>query len=114
MGSNIDLRELRIRHEALKEERRSWESDWKKLAEHFLPRRCRLEGESSMTNRGGKMRKGKLDSTAFYAMRDLAAGLHGGLTSPARPWFNLTLFDQSHLSFSGAKEWLDRHSRCCF
>lgn len=105
-----DIDELRRRHDALKEERTSWEADWKKLAAHFLPRKCRLEGDTAQTNRGG-LRGEKLDSTAFYAMRDLAAGLHGGLTSPARPWFNLTLPEQDLMRASGVKIWLDEVTR---
>lgn len=108
----MNIIELRSRHEALKQERTSWEADWKKLAAHFLPRKCRLEGDTSQTNRGtGSLRGEKLDSTAFYAMRDLAAGLHGGLTSPARPWFNLAMRDQNMTRMSSVKAWLDEVTR---
>lgn len=108
MKANIN--ELRARHAALKQERLGWEADWKLLAEHFLPRRCRLEGEAEGVYKGG-LRGGKLDSTAFYAMRDLAAGLHGGLTSPARPWFNLSLQDQELARLSSVRRWLDQVTR---
>ena len=101
------LNELQQRYQALKEERQSWEKDWRLLAEHFLPRKCRMESEAeSLTNKGG-LRHNKLDSTAFYAMRDLSAGLHGGLTSPARPWFALTLQDQITSKNSKVRRWLD-------
>ena len=100
------LRDIRARHQSLKEERQSWEADWKKLAAHFLPRKCRLEQDQYRTNQGG-LRGEKLDSTGFYAMRDLAAGLHGGLTSPARPWFNLTLQNQASATSGAIKTWLD-------
>lgn len=101
------LNELQLRYQALKQERQSWEADWKKLAEHFLPRKCRLETNAmNETNKGG-LRGNKLDSTAFYAMRDLAAGLHGGLTSPARPWFALTLQAQEVAKDSLVRKWLD-------
>lgn len=100
------LTDLQQRYQALKEERQSWEKDWRLLAEHFLPRKCRLEIDASQTNKGG-LRHNKLDSTAFYAMRDLAAGLHGGLTSPARPWFALTMRDQEVAKDSAVRKWLD-------
>ncbi|MDR2161217.1 MAG: head-tail connector protein [Desulfovibrio sp.] len=106
-GPEPEVTELARRHETLLEERRSWEPDWKKLAAQFLPRKCRLESEAGAeTNRGG-LRGGTLDSTAFYAMRDLAAGLHGGMTSPARPWFSLTLQDRELAKRARIRQWLD-------
>lgn len=100
------LAELTLRHQALKQERRSWEQDWKELARHFLPRKCRLEAEAhSRTNAGG-LRGGVLDATPYYAMRDLAAGLHGGMTSPARPWFALALAAPGAAVSAGVKTWL--------
>ena len=80
----VDVKELANRREALTQERRTWEADWQLLSQHFLPRKMRsLELEGDVTNRGG-LRKDILRSTGILAMRDLAAGMHGGMTSPAR------------------------------
>ena len=103
----IDIQELSQRHEELKQDRQSWESDWKNLARHFLPRKCRLERDGVKTNEGG-IRGGTLDSTGYYAMRDLAAGLHGGMTSPARPWFKLGMTDPGLAEQGGVKRWTDQ------
>jgi len=47
-----------------------------------------------------------VDSTAHKAIRNLVAGMQGGLTSPARPWFKLVLEDKSLQEFQPVKEWL--------
>ena len=38
------------RREALLNERSTWEADWKVLAKHILPRKCRLEREGAQAN----------------------------------------------------------------
>lgn len=40
-------------------------------------------------------------------MRTLAAGMQGGMTSPVRPWFRLTLKDRDEGGESGLNAWLD-------
>ncbi len=102
----MDVTELASRREALLTKRTSWEQDWKVLAKHFLPRKCRLETEGRNANEGG-LRGGVLDSTGVLAMRDLAAGLHGGMTSPARPWFKLALEDHALSGAKPVRDWLD-------
>lgn len=98
--------ELVSRRAKLLQERVLWEHDWKILAKHFLPRKCRLETEGDQTNKGG-LRGGVLDSTGILAMRDLAAGLHGGMTSPARPWFKLALENHDLNKSKAARDWID-------
>lgn len=103
----VDVKELAIRREALTQERRTWEADWQLLAQHFLPRKMRsLELQGDETNRGG-LRKDILRNTGILAMRDLAAGMHGGMTSPARPWFRLALQDEELAAFKPVRSWLD-------
>lgn len=101
------LQELCQRHNELLKERRSWEHDWKTLARYFLPRKCRFIEQGERSNEGG-LRSGSLDSTGIYAMRDLAAGLQGGMTSPARPWFRLALEDKSLEKSRAVHLWLDK------
>ncbi len=105
--AGLDVLELARRHSALLQDRQSWEADWKSLAKHFLPRKCRvLEYDPNATNVGG-LRTDVIDSTGVYAMRDLAAGLHGGMTSPARPWFRLGLQDETLERKQAVREFLD-------
>jgi hypothetical protein len=103
----VDVLDLARRHKALAEERQSWEPDWVSCAKQLLPRKCRiLERDNTQTNRGG-LRTDIVDSTGIYSMRDLAAGMHGGMTSPARPWFRLGLQDEMLEKRSAVRDWLD-------
>lgn len=103
----MDVKELVNRREALTNERRTWEADWKLLAQHFLPRKMRsLELDGTVTNRGG-LRTDILNNTGVLSMRDLAAGMHGGMTSPARPWFRLSLQDEQMANYKPVRAWLD-------
>lgn len=101
------LQKIQGRHTGLIEVRNSWQPDWLKMAQLFLPRKCRfLETASSTTDKGG-LRSDLLDNVGVYAMRTLAAGLQGGMTSPARPWLRLTLDDPDRVKAKATKEWLD-------
>lgn len=100
------LRDLRAVHQNLLSERKSWESDWLNLSKHFLPRKMRLIESEDKTNEGG-LRSDVPDSTAILAMRVLAAGMHGGMTSPARPWFRLTVADHEKSQWGPIRAWLD-------
>jgi hypothetical protein len=100
------IRELNAHLGALKTERDTWSPDWVSLAKHFQPRKCRLlEGEDT-TNKGG-LRSDVLDGTGIRARRVLSAGMHGGMTSPARPWFRLTLSDTQLSGKANVRIWLD-------
>ncbi len=105
----------RIRHvlrrlSVLERERRSWESHWQEIGELMLPSKGNFGGGSgghSQSDREGSKRNHRIvDSTALYALRILAAGMHGGLSSPARPWFRLSLKDKTLESLQGIGLWL--------
>lgn len=88
----------------LKEERRSWEAHWREISEYILPRKGQFNREQ--TN-DGKQRGGRIvDSTATRSLRILAAGLQGGLTSPARPWFRLGLGESDAADRNDVRKWL--------
>ena len=53
------------------------------------------------------LNRGLVDATGILAMRTLAAGLQGGLTSPARPWFRLSLDDTELARSRAGQAWLD-------
>ena len=96
------------RHAALLEQRQPWEGAWRDLAGHFLPTRYR-EGDERGKD---KILNGTLvDSTGILAMRTLAAGLQGGMTSPARPWFRLGMEDEQLAQAHGVREWMDEVAR---
>lgn len=80
---------IRKRWSALKNERSSWEYHWREISEHLLPRSGLFN--TGDRNNGKKKHSAIIDSTPTRALRVLSAGLMSGMTSPARPWFRLTL-----------------------
>ena len=100
------MTEIEHRRSELVEERQSWKKDWRELSRYFLPRKCRFLEDGDRSNEGG-LQRGSLDSTGIYAMRDLAAGMHGGMTSPARPWFKLSLQNKEMEGSRDVRLWLD-------
>lgn len=95
----------------LKNERASqgWDSHWKELAEYFAPERGRyLIGNTgtSQHNDGRKKHSKIINGSSVDARRTLAGGLQGGLTSPTRPWFQLTIQDKDLAEYQPVREYL--------
>jgi hypothetical protein len=88
----------------LKLEREQWIGHWKEISDYLLPRRGRFLTDQA--NRGKKLNSYIIDSSGTFALRTLSAGLMGGLTSPARPWFRLTTEDIELREFGPVKLWL--------
>jgi hypothetical protein len=102
------LNQLNRRKAALEEERRGYLSHWQDLSDVILPRRGRalINGQYD-TIRGGKKNQRIIDSTGTIAARICASGLMSGITSPARPWFRLSLPDPKLADYAPVKLWLD-------
>lgn len=89
---------------ALETERSTWIEQFRDLSRHFAPRYGRfLETDR---NQGRKVHQYINDATPAVAARTLAAGFQGGSTSPARPWFKLSLADQELADYYPVKRWL--------
>lgn len=101
----VDVKELTRRYEALKDERSPWDTAWKDLAAHFLP--TKWQDDKGASRKRPMLNSKLVDSTGILAMRTLAAGMQGGMTSPARPWFRLTLEDDDLAKSHDARAWLD-------
>lgn len=99
---NHYLRRLKTLEEKRKH---GWEAHWRDLARHFLPRRARFLDSGDETN-SGEMRNFLETGIGIMALRILANGMQSGLTSPARPWFSLTLQNRDLAESAGAKMWL--------
>jgi len=97
--------ELDLLRSQLENERTSFESHWRDIADFIAPRRLRLT--LSDVNRGDKRNQKIIDSTATAASRTLSAGMMSNITSPARPWFKLTTPDAQLNSVPAVKSWLD-------
>jgi len=93
-------------YEVLKDERSEWEAEWRQISDFLLPGRGVYQTYS-------KPRKRKLTSTkvintvAEDALYVLASGMHGGLTSPSRPWFDLSWSTAQLNQHEALKAWLE-------
>lgn len=85
-------------------EKSSFKAHWRDLSEYILPRRSRFFTADS--NRGDKRNQKIIDSTATLAARTLRSGMMGGVTSPARPWFRLSIPDPDLFEMNSVKQWL--------
>ena len=104
----ISLRQyLGRRLSALRAERMSWWTHWQDLSDYILPRRGRFLISPNQGNRGDPRNQKIIDSSGTLAARTLASGLMAGLTSPARPWFRLTLRDPQLAQSDQVRAWLD-------
>jgi len=92
--------------EQMYEERSQQEDTWRKLSRYINPVRGRFD-EDNRTSEGRRRDYFLLDPYPMEAHGKCAAGLHSGLTSPSRPWFELGLADEELASFHTVKLWLD-------
>lgn len=99
----------RKRFSALRDEQSDWRSHWSDISQHLLPRRGKyLQGENSdQFRQGGQPKHQKIiNGSAVQALKTLAGGLQGGLTSPSRPWFQLSVADEDLAEHAPVREWL--------
>lgn len=89
----------------LKTERASWLGHWKELSTYLSPR----QGRYFVTdrNKGTRRHNAIYDNTGSRSLNVLAAGLMGGLTSPARPWFKLATADEELNKSPAVKAWMN-------
>jgi hypothetical protein len=95
---------MRIVHSQLDVEFATFRSHLEDIANHTMPRRPLFL--ISDNNRGEKKNQKIIDSTATFAARTLSAGMMGGVTSPARPWFRVSTPDPRVAELPHVKEWL--------
>jgi hypothetical protein len=101
-----DIKNMHKRWGALESDRSSWISHYKEISQYILPRSGRFFINDR--NKGQKKHNSIYDSTGTRALRVLAAGLMGGATSPARPWFRLATFDRDMMEYGPVKLWLNQ------
>ena len=98
-------RDLLILKSELKNERASFDTHYRSLADYILTRRIRLQ--TSDTNKGTRRNSKIIDNTATLAARTTRSGMMSGVTSPARPWFKLTTPDPALAEIGPVKNWLE-------
>lgn len=104
MAEDNPAQKYNKRLKALENERQKTDLLYQDIASYILPRK------GSFTKKGEPQvelySENVIDGTATRALRVLAAGMQGGLTSPARPWFRLGLVDEDLMEFGPVKDWL--------
>lgn len=88
----------------LKTERATWYPHWKELSDYLLPRSGRFFIQDR--DRGQRRHNSIYDNTGTRALRILGAGMMSGATSPARPWFRLSIADPDLAQYGPVKQWL--------
>lgn len=96
--------QMLTRNGQLKAERATWFYHWEMITMYMLPRNGRYFRQDH--NRGWRRNWAIYDNCASRALEILAAGLMGGLTSPARPWFRLGTPDPDLNKRLAVKIWL--------
>nr|DAO63089.1 MAG TPA: head to tail connecting protein [Caudoviricetes sp.] len=96
--------ELRKRLAQLKAERSPLEPLYRKLQRYILPETGRFEMPRNEDSESGY--EYIYDATATDAIDVLGAGMLGGMTSPARPWFRLTTRSPELDENGNVKRWL--------
>lgn len=95
---------------ALRNEGMLWYPAWRDISKYILPTRGFFFEQRP--NVGYEIdHKTVVDSTAESAMGTLASGMQSGLTSPSRPWFKLSLGDDTLDEMANVSYWLDDTQR---
>lgn len=109
MAEQTQKQQIITRLGQLKADRASWFAHWQDITTYLLPRNGRYFVQDH--NKGWKRHNNIYDNTGTRALRILAAGLMGGLTSPARPWFRLATSDQDLMKYEPVRLWLAQCTR---
>lgn len=105
MAELTKRQEILTRWGQLKSERSTWWQHWAEITQFITPRQGRYFAQDR--NKGQKRHNNIYDNTGSRALNVLAAGLMGGLTSPARPWFRLATADAELNKQPAVKQWLN-------
>lgn len=105
----VDIKKVRARFKDLQTQRSPYEARYRDLARYILPDSGRFEASLGPNDEGAGDRWSRIyDATATDAVGSLAAGLLGGITSPARPWFRLTTGDPRSDEQYENRQWLTK------
>lgn len=88
----------------MENERNTYVAQWRDVCDHLMP--TRPKWQITDHNKGDRRNQKIIDSTASFAHRTARAGVMSGVTSPARPWFRLSIPDKTLAESSPVKNWL--------
>jgi len=104
MADEYETDYFRGRLGSMKNERTSFDTHWKELAQFIRPRRGRFF--ITDTNRGDRRHQSIVHSRGTQAHKIATSGMHAGIMSPARPWFMLGTPDPDLMEFAPVSVWL--------
>lgn len=91
----------------LEDEVYEWKAHWADIAAYMTPRRGKyLNSSTDKRNDGAKKNQKIINGVCYDAIQIISAGIQGGLTSPARPWFTLATTDEKLKEIASVKQWL--------
>ena len=96
------------RRQSLRNLRAERDVEYKEITTYLIPRlgRFNWQGERDRSANKASLYRQILDSAGGRAHRVCSAGLMAGMSSPARPWFRLTLSDKELIEYAPVKLWL--------
>ena len=99
---------LRRQWKTLYDDASTWRQHWLDVAHYIAPNSgAYLSGDMELAQSGDERMPYIINNTAGGALRTLGSGLHGGLTSPSRPWFQLGSLDPDLDDQYEVRWWLD-------
>lgn len=104
----LTLKQVQARLSKLKGERGTWENHWQEVTDYILPRKNTILNKKSD---GQKRTWQLLDNTGVQSNELLAGMLHGLLTNPDMPWFELTTSNLELDSRADVRTWLQDTAR---
>lgn len=108
-GPKTRRERLEQRRLAMWTERSSFDDHWREIGDFIKPTRTRFW--TSQRNQGGKRNQNIIDSTATFSSRTLGSGFHAGMSSPARPWYELGTPDPALKKHKPVALWLEETTR---
>jgi hypothetical protein len=100
------VKEIRRRHLRLKQDRASWENDWKRIAKIVNPRREFFDKWD--WKKGSRIGTEVYDGTPGGALMLFASGMQGYTASPAIDWFRIVSKDRRLMQVPGVQEWYEQ------
>lgn len=104
-AGGIDAGQYRRRWQELDRQADPWKPLWREVNEYVLPwsgRFLHLHRDMLEVRRGQNVH----NSVTYTAIHTAASGLHGGLTSPSRPWFELSHPDEEMMESTRVRAWI--------
>lgn len=104
----MTIQQMIARLQKLKGDRGTWESHWQEVEDHVVPRKNTVLSKKSP---GQKRTWQLLDNTGVNSAELLAGFLHGMLTNPDSPWFEMTTGDIIRDNDDEIRNWLQAQAR---